>query len=56
LIFYFLQAIHDEEDEVELLKSKFDKAREELAVAKLKLREQMNEGLGVYLDVMEEKH
>ncbi|XP_048763546.2 IQ motif and ankyrin repeat domain-containing protein 1-like isoform X2 [Ostrea edulis] len=40
-----LQAIHDEEDEVELLKSKFDKAREGLAIAKLKLREQMNEGL-----------
>lgn len=40
-----LQAIHDQEDEVEILKSKCDKAREDLANAKLKLREQLNEGL-----------
>lgn len=41
------QAIHDQEDEVEILKSKCDKAREDLANAKLKLREQLNEGLGM---------
>lgn len=40
-----LQAIHDQEDEVEILKSKCDKAREDLANAKLQLREQLNEGV-----------
>lgn len=42
-----IKAIHDQEDEVEILKSKCDKAREDLANAKLKLREQLNEGLGM---------
>nr|XP_022312740.1 putative IQ motif and ankyrin repeat domain-containing protein [Crassostrea virginica] len=40
-----LQSIHDQEDEVELLKSKCEKAREDFANAKLELREQLNEGL-----------
>ncbi|XP_062593773.1 IQ motif and ankyrin repeat domain-containing protein 1-like [Saccostrea cucullata] len=40
-----LQGIHDQEDEVEILKSKCEKAREALANAKLELREQINEGL-----------
>lgn len=44
--FNFLQSIHDQEDEVELLKSKCEKAREDFANAKLELREQLNEGLG----------
>ncbi|KAJ8306023.1 hypothetical protein KUTeg_016568 [Tegillarca granosa] len=39
-----LQAIHDQEDEVEILKMETEKAREILSQAKLKLREQQMEG------------
>ncbi|KAJ8305745.1 hypothetical protein KUTeg_016290 [Tegillarca granosa] len=44
-----LQAIHDQEDEVEILKMETEKAREILSQAKLKLREQQMEGRGRYL-------